>query len=151
MSWPDLKRSSRISVSWPNLKRSSCISVDPYRPSKYIYGIFIALACLYQNLLPKNCWWPFMTCNDIGDMSRGQWSQCSDSGCQVYLLPMLESISNGFGPKEAPFNFLPMIYNGGRKIDLTLGHWYQNSGTNILKTLLRITIAERFKVIGHSV
>ena len=36
-------------------------SVDPYRLSEHIYHVFITLAGLYQNLLPKNCWLPFMT------------------------------------------------------------------------------------------
>ena len=44
--------------------------------------------------------------------------------------PTFESISNGFLPKEAPFNFLPLTYNGdwrGLKIELTLDYGYQNS------------------------
>ena len=37
-------------------KISCCISADPYGRPEHIYGVFIALACLYQKLLPKNCW-----------------------------------------------------------------------------------------------
>ena len=76
------------SRSWPDRKRSCCISVDPYDRSDHIYGVLIAaLAGLYQKWLPKNCWWPFMTWNDLGDMGRGHWSQYSDSECQVHLQP----------------------------------------------------------------
>ena len=41
-------------------------------------------------------------------------------------------------------------YNGC-KVDLTLGHRYPNSETHIWYILLRISIAESFKVLGHSV
>ena len=37
----------------PDRERSCCISVDPYCRPEYIYGDFIALACLYQKVLPK--------------------------------------------------------------------------------------------------
>ena len=57
------------SRSWPDRKRSCCILVDPYGRPEHICGVFIALAGLYQKLLPKNCWWPFMTWNDFGDMT----------------------------------------------------------------------------------
>ena len=40
-------------------------------------------------------------------------------------------VSNGFRPKEAPFIFLPWTYNRGRKMDLALGHRYQNSEISI--------------------
>ena len=73
------------SRSWPDPKRSCCISVDPHRRPEHSYGVFIALSGLYQKLFPKNCWWPSMTWNDLGDMTRGHQSQYSDSGCQLYL------------------------------------------------------------------
>ena len=62
------------SMWWPDRKRSYCISIDPYRLPEHIYCVFIALACLCRMLLPKNCWWPFMTWNDLGDMKRGHYS-----------------------------------------------------------------------------
>ena len=37
----------------------------------YICVVFITLACLSEKLLPKNCWWHFMTWSDLGDMRRG--------------------------------------------------------------------------------
>ena len=76
--WPQVKV-----MTWP--ERSSCISVDPHRRPKHIYGVFIALAGLYQKIFPKNCWWPSMTWNDLGDMTRGHRTQYSDSGCKVYI------------------------------------------------------------------
>ena len=69
------------SRSWPDPKRSCCISVDPYGQPERIYGVFIALACLFKKVLPKNSWGPVMTWNDLGDMMRGHWLQYSDSGC----------------------------------------------------------------------
>ena len=93
--------------SWSDRKRSCCISVDPYGRLEHIYGVLIALAGLYQ-ILPKNCWRPFMTWNDLGDMARGHWSQYSGSGCQVYQWPDVKSVLNGFLPKEAAFHFLPI-------------------------------------------
>ena len=86
---------------------------DSYRRPEHIYGVFIDLACLYQKLLPKkNCRWPFMTWNGLGDMRRGHWSQYSNSGCHSTCNPMFESVLNCFRPKEAAFNFLPLAYNG---------------------------------------
>ena len=85
----DLKRSfgkfDLRSRSWPYRERSCCISVNPYGRHEHIYSVFIALAGLSKVIAEKNCWWTFMTWNDLGDMARGHWSQYSDSGCQVYL------------------------------------------------------------------
>ena len=39
---------------------------------------------------------------------KGHWSQFSDSGVKSTCKPMFESVLNGFRPKEAPFNFLPL-------------------------------------------
>ena len=83
-----------------------------YGRSEHIYGVLIALAGLYQKLLPKNWWWPFMTWNDLGDMVMGHWLQYSDSGVKSTCNPMFESVSNGFLPKETLFIFLPLTYNG---------------------------------------
>ena len=48
--------------------------------------------------------------------------------------PVFVSVSNGFRPKEVIFNFLPSTYSAwrDRKIGLTLGHRYQNSGMSTL-------------------
>ena len=50
------------------------------------YMVFHRSTITIKLLPKKNCWWPFMTWNDLRDI-RGQWSQYSDSGCQVYLQP----------------------------------------------------------------
>ena len=70
-----------------------------------------------SKVIPENCWWPSITWNDLGDMTRGHRSQYSDSGCQVYLYPML-SVSNGF-PKGVPFIFLPCLIPTGEVAKLT--------------------------------
>ena len=41
-------------MTWP--EQFMLQSLDPYRRPEHSYGIFIALACLYQKVLPKNCW-----------------------------------------------------------------------------------------------
>ena len=66
------------SRSWPDRKRSRCISVDPYRRPEHIWSVFTALACFYQKLLTKNCWY------DLGDIRRDHM-QFSYSVCQAYL------------------------------------------------------------------
>ena len=53
-----------------------------------------------------------MTWNDLSDMARGHWSQYFYSGYKSTWNPMYESASNDFLPKEAPFIFLPLTYNG---------------------------------------
>ena len=58
----DIKRSFwKLMSSWPDRKSSYCRSVDLYSHPKHIYGVFSVLSGVYQKLLPKNCWWPFMT------------------------------------------------------------------------------------------
>ena len=41
------------SRSWSDRKKSRCIFVNPYRRPEYIYGVVIALAGLFQKLLPN--------------------------------------------------------------------------------------------------
>ena len=101
------------SRSWPDRKRSCCISVDPYGRPEHIYGVFIALAGLYQKLLPKSAGdlsWPEMT------LATWRWvtgrnipTQDVKSTCNL----MFESVSNGFLRKQAPFIFLPSTYYVG--------------------------------------
>ena len=77
--WFDLKRScwkfDLRSRSWPD--RKSHVAYQsyrrPYRRPEHDYGFCIALAFLYQKLLTcrNNCWWLFMTWNDLGDMRKG--------------------------------------------------------------------------------
>ena len=85
----DLKRSFwkfyPRSRSSPDRKSSYYISIDSLRQSEHIQCVFITLSRLYEKLLPKDCWWPFMTWNDLGDTRRGLWPQFSHSGCQCYL------------------------------------------------------------------
>ena len=69
-----------------------------------MYGVFIALADLYQKLLSKNCWCPFMIWNDLGDMARGHWSQYSDSGWQFYLYPDVWKRFEWFSTKRDAFH-----------------------------------------------
>ena len=93
-------------------ERSCCISVDPYGWPEHIYGVFIALTGLYKKLLPKNCWWPFMTWNYLSDMARVTGRNIPTQGVKSTCNTMFESVLNGFLLKEAPFIFLRLTYNG---------------------------------------
>ena len=65
----------------------------------------------------------------LGVIGRNIPTQGVKSTCN----PMFASVLNVFRAKEAPFIFLPLTYKWrGRKIDLTLGHGYQNSEIYIL-------------------
>ena len=106
----DIKRSP---WKFDRRSRSWCISVDPYRRPEHICDILIVLACLYQKLLAKNCWWPFKTWNELGDIRRGNsFHNIPTQGVNSNCNSMFESVSNSFISKEALFNFLPLTYNG---------------------------------------
>ena len=94
------------SRSWLDRKRSCCISVDPYGRPERIYSVLIALAGLYQKLLPKGdlSWSEMTLATWRGVTGRNIPTQDVKSTCN----PMFESVSNGFLPKEAPFIFLPL-------------------------------------------
>ena len=71
------------------------------------------------------------------EMTLATWRGVTDrniptQGVKSTYNPMFVSLSNVFLPKEAPFIFLPLTYNGGRKIGLTLGQEHQNSEICIL-------------------
>ena len=108
--WFDLERScwkfDLRSRSWPDPKRLCCMSGDPYHRPEHIYGVFIAVAGLYQTLLPKNCWWPSMTWNDLDGHNIP--TQGVNSTCKS----MFESVLNGFRPKEVLFIFILLTDNG---------------------------------------
>ena len=78
----------------------------------HTYGVFIALAGLYQKLLPENCWW--LLCPEMTFTTwRGVTGRnISTQGVKTTCNPMFESVSNVFCPKETPFIFLPLTYNG---------------------------------------
>ena len=113
--------------------------------------VFIALAGL-SKVIAENCWWPFMTL-------KCPWRH--DEGSLIAIIRLRMSslhvtrcleVFRCFSSKRGAFQLLPLTYNGeDRKIDLTLGHPYQNSEIYISYILVRISIAESFKVIGHSV
>ena len=76
--------------------------------------VFIALAGLYQKLLSKKL---LVTFHDL----KRPWRHSEGSLVAILRLrvlslsecdPMFESVSNGFLPKEAPFIFIPLTYNG---------------------------------------
>ena len=82
--------------------------------------------------------WPFMTLATWGVVtSRNIPIQGVNSVCNSRF----DSVSNRFHPNETLFKFLPFVLKWrGRKIDLNLGHRYQNSEICILSILLRISI-----------
>ena len=86
------------SRSWPDPKRSCCISFDLHRRPEHTYGVFIALAGVYLK-------WHWR---------HGKGSQVAIFRLMVSSLPVTRclNVSNGFLPKEPPFNFLPLTYNG---------------------------------------
>ena len=101
------------SRSWPVRKRSCCISVDPCGRPEHICGVFIALALVssknYCRKTASELFWPEMTfATWRGITGRNIPTQ----GVNSTWNPMFESASNGFLPKEAPFIFLPLTYNG---------------------------------------
>ena len=81
---------------------------------------------------------------------EGNWSQYPIQVVKSTYSPIFECFE-WFCPEQATFNFLPLTYLRGRKIDLIFGHRYHNYEITDLLILLRISIAESFKVIGHSV
>ena len=71
-----------------------------------------------------------MTGSDLGDMRRGHWSQFYDLGWQVYLLLFADvwEFFEWFSSKRGAFQFSSIDLEWrSRKINLTLGHWYQYS------------------------
>ena len=83
-----LKKNNPRLRSWPDRKRSCCISVDPYGRPEHIYGVFIALVGLYQKLLPKSCWLPFVTWNDLKIWRHGEGSLVAIFRLRVSSLPV---------------------------------------------------------------
>ena len=61
--------------------------------------------------MPENCWWPFMTWNDLAIWRGVTGRNIPIRGVKLPVNRCL-SVSNGFRPREAPFNFLPLTYNG---------------------------------------
>ena len=72
--------------------------------------------------------WPWQ--HDKGSLVTIVWLRVSILHVTHHL-----SVSNGFCPKEAPFIFLPLVYNRGRRIDLTLGRRYPTYKTCFIDTV----------------
>ena len=97
VTWPE---KDRVAYQWIRIVRLNTTMV------------FSSLAGLYQKLLPKNCWWP-----SSPEMTFATWwgvtgRNIPNQGVKFICNPMIGSSSNGFRPKEAPFIFLPLTYNG---------------------------------------
>ena len=68
-------------------------------------------------------------------------------GAKSTCNPMFECFE-WLHPKESPFNFLPLTYNGDCRIDLALGHRCQNSKISILSIVLELRDINRWKFQG---
>ena len=89
-----LLTSRSISSSWPHFR------------------CFIALACLYQKVLWKSCWWHFMTWSVLGVMKGVTGHSFPIQSVNSTCNPMFESVENGFRLKQVLFSFLPLNFNG---------------------------------------
>ena len=110
----DLERScwkfDLSSRSWPDPKRSCCMSVDPHRRPEH-YGVFIKLVCLTKGIAEKllvtfhDLKWPWRY--EEGSLVTILWFRVSS-------LPMHRCLRvfRVVFVKKAPFNFLPLTYNG---------------------------------------
>ena len=100
---------------WVDLKRSYCISFDPYRWPEHIYGVFNALSAIWSlsKVIAEKL---LITFHDLKwPWRHGEGSLVAIFRLRVSSLPVtrcLRNVSNGFLPKEAPFIFLPLTYNG---------------------------------------
>ena len=77
---------------WPKVKVMTWSEKVMFYFSRFVSSAWTQLWCLHRSIwslskavAEKNCWWPFMKWNSLGDMTKGHWSQYSYSGCQVYL------------------------------------------------------------------
>ena len=95
---------------WPQVKVMTWSEKVMLHISRSVSSAWTHLWCFKRSNLSlskfiaeKNSWWPFITWNDLGDMTRGHWSNIPIQGVKSTSNPMLEWFSSKKGAFQ--FNF----------------------------------------------